>query len=174
MKKTVYLLLKTADDAAPSIARIALGVVMLPHGAQKTLGWFGGYGFGATMGYFTQNLHIPALFAFLAIVAESLGALALIVGAFSRLAALGVAAVMVVAIAIAHAPNGFFMNWTGAQQGEGIEYHLLALGLAAIVLIYGGGRASVDVLLARRIGACGDSEVGRQRTGRRDRERVAG
>jgi putative oxidoreductase len=95
-------------------------------------------------------MHIPALFAFLAIAAESVGALALIAGVLSRVAALGVAAVMAVAIAMVHAPNGFFMNWYGSQKGEGIEYHLLALGLALIVMIHGGGKASADAAIARR------------------------
>jgi putative oxidoreductase len=150
MTKITHSLFKTTDNTAPLIARVALGAVMLPHGAQKTLGWFGGYGFGGTMGFFTQQMHIPALFAFLAIAAESVGALALIAGVLSRVAALGVAAVMAVAIAMVHAPNGFFMNWYGSQKGEGIEYHLLALGLALIVMIHGGGKASADAAIARR------------------------
>ncbi len=150
MTKTIHSLFKTTDSSAALIARVALGVVMLPHGAQKTLGWFGGHGFSGTMGFFTQHMHIPAVFAFLAIAAESIGALALIAGVLSRMAALGVAAVMAVAIATVHGPHGFFMNWTGAQKGEGVEYHLLALALALIVLLYGGGKASVDGAIARR------------------------
>jgi putative oxidoreductase len=153
MTKTIHSLFKTTDSPAALIARVALGVVMFPHGAQKTLGWFGGHGFGGTMGFFTQHMHIPALFAFLAIVAESIGALALILGVLSRVAALGIAAIMAVAIATVHGSHGFFMNWTGAQKGEGIEYHLLALALALIVMIYGGGKASIDRVIARRGGA---------------------
>lgn len=148
--KALYLLLRTNDSGAPLLARLTLGLVMFPHGAQKALGWFGGYGYSGTMGYFTGTLHIPALFAFLAILAEFAGALALIAGLFSRAAAFGIAAVMTVAIFMAHAANGFFMNWTGSQKGEGFEYHLLALGLAVIVIIYGGGKASLDALLSRR------------------------
>ena len=144
------LLFRTSDSVAPTVARLALGLVMLPHGAQKTLGWFGGYGFSGTMGFFTGTMHIPALFAFLAIMAESLGALALLSGALSRVAALGIAVVMTVAIVTTHRANGFFMNWFGNQKGEGIEYHLLALGLALIVLICGAGKMSVDALIARR------------------------
>ncbi len=145
----VSLLTKTNDNVAPLVARLTLGLVIFPHGAQKALGWFGGYGYSGTMGFFTGTMHIPALFAFLAIAAEFAGALALIAGAFSRVAALGIAAVMAVAIATVHSGNGFFMNWNGNQKGEGFEYHLLALGLALIVMIAGGGKASVDGLLSR-------------------------
>jgi putative oxidoreductase len=139
----------TTDSLAPTVARLALGLVMFPHGAQKALGWFGGYGYSGTMGFFTGTMHIPAVFAFLAIAAEFAGSIALILGAASRVASLGIAAVMTVAIATTHVANGFFMNWTGAQKGEGFEYHLLALALAVIVLVWGGGKASVDGRLAR-------------------------
>ena len=148
--KLLQLLTKTNDSAAPLLARLTLGLVMFPHGAQKALGWFGGYGYTGTMGYFTGTLHIPALFAFLAIAAEFAGALALITGLFSRVAAFGIASVMAVAISM-HYANGFFMNWTGQQKGEGIEYHLLALGLALIVIIYGAGKASLDRFIAQRV-----------------------
>lgn len=139
----------TRDDVTPTIARIALGVMMLPHGLQKTLGLFGGYGFGNTMKFFTETMHIPAVFAFAAILAESLGALALIVGAASRVAALGIGAVFAVAIATVHGAHGFFMNWSGTQKGEGIEFFILGLALVAIVVIRGGGKASIDGALTR-------------------------
>lgn len=135
----------------PLIARVMLGAVMFPHGAQKALGWFGGYGFSGTMNYFTGTMHIPELFAFLAIAAEFAGALALIAGVTSRVAAFGIASVMAVAILTSHAANGFFMNWFGNQKGEGFEYHLLAIGLALIVIIQGGGKASVDGVIARKL-----------------------
>jgi len=144
------LLLRTSDDVAPLLARLTLGLVMFPHGAQKALGWFGGYGFSGTMGYFTGTLHIPAVLAFLAIAAEFAGSLGLILGLGSRVAALGLGVVMVVAIFSGHLANGFFMNWYGAQAGEGFEYHLLAIGLALIVLVRGGGALSVDAAWARR------------------------
>lgn len=142
--KALQLFLRTNNNSAPLIARLVLGVVMFPHGAQKMLGWFGGYGFAGTMGFFTDTMHIPAVFAFLAILAEFAGALGLIVGLFSRVAAFGIASVMTVAILTSHLANGFFMNWYGTQKGEGFEYHLLALGLALIVMIHGGGKASID------------------------------
>lgn len=142
--KVLNKILGTSDSCAPFLARLTLGLVMFPHGAQKTLGWFGGYGYTGTMGFFTGSLHIPAFFAFLAIAAESVGSLLLIVGLLGRVAALSIASVMVVAIATIHGANGFFMNWSGGQKGEGYEYHLLALGLALIVLVAGSGKASID------------------------------
>lgn len=150
--KTLHLLFKTDAHTAPLIARLALGLVIFPHGAQKMLGWFGGYGFSGTMNFFTGTMHIPAALAFLAILAEFAGSLALIAGALSRIAALGIGAVMAVAIMTVHAGNGFFMNWAGNQKGEGFEYHLLALGLALIVLVSGAGKLSLDRVIARRLG----------------------
>jgi putative oxidoreductase len=150
--KALSLLFKTNNSTAPLVARLMLGFVMFPHGAQKMLGWFGGHGFSGTMGFFTGTMHIPAVFAFLAILAEFAGSLGLITGLLSRVAAFGIATNMVVAILIAHAANGFFMNWFGNQKGEGFEYHLLAIGLALIVLIHGAGKASLDELIAGHLG----------------------
>lgn len=147
--KALELLFKTSPSYAPLFARLALGVVMFPHGAQKVLGWFGGHGFNGTMAFFTGTMHIPALFAFLAIAAEFAGALGLIVGFLSRVAAFGVAVNMVVAIVAVHAANGFFMNWGGTQKGEGIEYHILAIGLALVVMVAGAGKASLDGLVSK-------------------------
>ena len=115
------------------------------------LGWFGGYGFNGTMNFFTGTLHIPAAFAFVAILAEFAGSLGLIAGLFSRVAAFGIASVMTVAILTTHAASGFFMNWYGNQKGEGFEYHLLAIGLAFIVLIHGGGKASLDSVMQHKL-----------------------
>lgn len=139
-------LMRTSDDVAPMVARVVLGLVILPHGLQKTVGMFGGYGFEGTMGFLT-GAGIPTLFAVLAIVAESLGALGLILGVLGRVAALGVAAVMGTAAVMMHR-GSFFMNWTGQQGGEGYEFHLLALGLALVVLIEGSGKLSVDRAIA--------------------------
>lgn len=144
-------LVRTEADWAQTVLRLTLALVFLPHGAQKLLGWFGGYGFEGTMGYFTGTLGLPWLVALLVIAAESLGSVALALGLFSRVAALGTAAVMVGAITIAHGAHGFFMNWTGAQAGEGFEYHLLAIGIALAVIIRGSGAASLDRILARKI-----------------------
>lgn len=149
--KALQTLLKTNDSLSSLIARLALGLVMFPHGAQKVLGWFGGYGYSGTMGFFTGQLHIPALFAFLAIAAEFAGSIGLITGFLSRVAAFGIAVNMVVAIIMVHGANGFFMNWYGNQKGEGFEYHLLTLGLALVVIVAGAGKWSIDSLLSRRL-----------------------
>lgn len=136
-------LLRTEDSWSLLFVRLALGLVMLPHGLQKTLGMFGGYGFSGTMDMFTSQ-GMPALLAFLVILSESAGSLGLIVGLLTRVAAFGCASVMIGAIGMVHWQNGLFMNWFGKQAGEGFEYHLLAIGMALALLIGGGGKASVD------------------------------
>ena len=140
----LHKLTATDNSSATAILRILLGIVFFAHGAQKMLGWFGGYGFTGTMGFFTGTMHIPALFAFLAIAAEFFGGLGLIVGLLTRVAAFGIAMNMLVAILTVHSQFGFFMNWSGAQKGEGYEYHLLALAMTAFLMIRGAGAASLD------------------------------
>jgi len=140
----LHKLLVTDDNAATVILRLILGVVFFAHGAQKMLGWFGGYGFSGTMGYFTGTAHIPAVFAFLAIAAELFGGLGLLFGFHTRIAAFGISVNMLVAIATVHGAMGFFMNWTGAQKGEGFEYHLLVLAITAFLMIRGAGAFSID------------------------------
>src|SRR5437899_10642427 len=137
----------TDDDIATTILRLVLGVIFFAHGAQKMLGWFGGYGFTGTMGFFTGILHIPAVFAVLAIAAEFFGGLGLIFGLLTRVASVGVFCNMIVAVAMVHAQFGFFMNWAGTQKGEGYEFHLLVLATAALLMIRGAGAACVDRLL---------------------------
>lgn len=138
----------TQNSSAIAILRLVLGVVFFAHGAQKMLGWFGGYGFTGTMGFFTGGLHIPAPFAFLAIAAEFFGGIGLIVGLMTRIAAFGIAANMIVAVFMVHLQFGFFANWTGQQKGEGYEFHLLVLAITAFLMIKGGGAFSVDRKLA--------------------------
>jgi putative oxidoreductase len=130
------------------VVRLIVGVVFFAHGAQKMLGWFGGYGFKGTMGCFTQQMHIPVVFAFLAICAEFFGGLGLIVGLLSRIAAFGIICNMIVAVMTVHLANGLFMNWTGQQKGEGFEFHLLALALLLVVLVKGAGALSIDHALS--------------------------
>ncbi len=144
-------LLKTQNNFALTIVRLTLGIVFFMHGCQKTLGWFGGSGFSATLTEFETGMHIPALFAFLAIMAEFLGGLGLIVGLLGRVAAFGIACEMAVAIAKYHGHNGFFMNWTGKQAGEGYEYHLLVLAITFAIMLAGSGAASLDRLIERSL-----------------------
>ena len=137
-------LFATDNSAATAILRLVLGLVFFAHGAQKMLGWFGGYGFTGTMGFFTGTMHIPVPLAFLAIVAEFFGGLGLILGFLTRIAAFGIAVNMLVAIATVHGAFGFFMNWSGSQKGEGFEDHLLVLAMTVFLMIRGAGAFSVD------------------------------
>jgi len=130
------------------ILRVMLGIVMFPHGAQKLLGWFGGYGFTGTMSHFTDKMHIPAVIASVAILAESMGSLGLFVGFLSRIAAFGILCNMIVAIWLVHWPHGFFMNWAGKKAGEGFEFHLLAIAISIAIIISGAGKWSVDRAIA--------------------------
>jgi putative oxidoreductase len=139
------------DSASATVARVALGAIMFPHGAQHALGWFGGYGFGGTHQWMTATLGFPAPLAALAIIVELLAPIALVLGIGGRLAAAGIFGLMVGA-ASTHVADGFFMNWFGklAAGHEGFEYHLLAMALAAVVMIAGSGALSLDRRLARR------------------------
>jgi putative oxidoreductase len=141
-------LLATDGSFSGTILRVVLGAVMLPHGAQKLLGAFGGAGLKPTIDWFQTAHHIPVYLALAAILAESLGALALIAGFGTRLAALAVAVDMGVAIYLVHWKNGFFMNWMGNRPGEGFEYHLLAIAIGLALVIKGGGRWSIDRAIA--------------------------
>ena len=140
-------LFQTNDKFSYWVPRVILGCVMFPHGAQKLFGWFGGFGFTNTMTYFTQTAGLPWIIAFLVVIGESLGSLGLILGFFTRLSALGLICIMVGAIITVHIPNGFFMNWFGKQAGEGFEYHLLVIGMSIPLLVSGGGKYSVDMLI---------------------------
>jgi putative oxidoreductase len=142
-------LINTTDDSVITVLRLILGVVFFAHGAQKALGWFGGYGFSGTMGFFTGAMHIPAPLAFLAICAEFLGGIGLLVGLLSRVAAFGIACNMLVAVVMVHRHFGLFANWAGDQKGEGIEYHLLALAIALAIVIKGSGAFSIDRALSK-------------------------
>jgi putative oxidoreductase len=139
--------LRTDNDPAALIMRLALGLVMFPHGAQKVLGWWGGHGAVATMQGFSK-MGLPSFITVLVLLAEFPGSLMLIFGLLTRLAAFGIGCVMVAAVVLVHANVGFFMNWVGTQKGEGIEYHLLALGLSIALLIKGGGALSIDRAIA--------------------------
>ena len=142
-------LIRSNDSATPAVLRLALAATLFPHGAQKLLGWFGGYGFSGTMGFFTGAMGIPAPLAFGVIMIEFFAPLLLVLGAGTRFAAAGLALVMTTAMLMVHIHNGFFMNWFGTQPGEGIEYFLLAIGIALALLVSGGGRWSVDRSVTR-------------------------
>ena len=143
---------RTSNSWSPTVIRILLGSVLLAHGCQKALGWFGGYGFEGTMGFFTGTMGLPWLVAFLVILIEFIGSLSLILGFATRVWGLSMLFLFLGIIFTSHIQNGFFMNWFGNQKGEGIEFFLLAIGMTVSLIISGGGRYSVDALLADKKG----------------------
>ena len=146
----VRVLLGTRDHFQGLLLRLTLAIVIFPHGAQKVLGSFGGYGWSGTMGYLTGTIGLPTVVAALVILIEFLAPVALLLGFCTRIAAAGIIAVMVGAIETVHQSNGFFMNWSGKQLGEGFEYHLLAIGIAAALVFGGAGKLSLDRRIAPR------------------------
>jgi putative oxidoreductase len=147
----INALLQTHADWAGLILRLVLALVIFPHGAQKALGWFGGYGYAGTMQYFTKQVGLPTPVATLGILAEFAGPIALVAGFGTRIAALLIGAVMIGAVLKVHRGVGFFMNWGGQHEAgkEGYEYHLLVLAICAALLLTGAGAFSLDGVLAR-------------------------
>jgi len=144
--------LDTEHDLRATVARVVLGGVLLPHGAQHLLGWFGGFGYAGTRDWMVSTLGVPGPVAGLSIVLEVVAPVLLVLGVGGRFAALWIGAFLAVA-ATTHSKNGFFMNWLGNAGGEGFEYHLLALALATVVVISGSGALSLDRVLFRKRGA---------------------
>jgi putative oxidoreductase len=149
-QKAVHGFFATKQDFSGTLLRLALALTMFPHGAQKALGWFGGFGFSKTVGYFVGS-GMPAPLAVLIIAAEFLGPIALVAGFFTRWSAFGIGLVMLGAVGMVHVHNGFFMNWMGNQKGEGIEYFIPVIAIALALMIKGGGRWALDRLIAERI-----------------------
>ena len=139
-------LVQTHNDLVLTFARLILGMVFFAHGAQKMLGWFGGYGFGGTVGAFTK-MGMPAALVYFVIFVEFFGGLSMLFGLLSRLGGLGITALMIGAVLTVHVHNGFYMNWYGNQKGEGFEFHLLAIALAILIMIRGAGALSLDRLI---------------------------
>jgi len=149
MKKLIHLLTVTSASYSPIFLRLFLALVIFPHGAQKVLGWFGGYGFTGTMAFFTGTMGLPYAIALLPILTEFLAPVALVFGFFTRIAALALGVNFLVVMSVL-LPNGFFMNWFGNQKGEGIEYVLLIFGIALALIAGGAGRFSVDRVIAEK------------------------
>ncbi len=141
--RPLYQRLGVVADAA---ARVAVGAFLMPHGAQKLFGWFGGHGLEATGQYFEQNLGFAngTRAALGAGSVEFFGGLFLALGLLTRVSAGAVAVLLAVALT-AHLPNGFF--WT---EG-GYEYPLLWLILALSFVVKGGGPLSLDRLIGKEI-----------------------
>jgi putative oxidoreductase len=142
-------IIRTNDDKVLTLLRLVLAIVVFPHGAQKVLGWFGGFGLAGTYGLLTQQMHIPAALAVLVFAAEFLAPIGLVFGFLGRVAAFGIAVDFIVALFLVHLPNGFFMNWSGQQKGEGIEFFFLAIGIAVAIMIRGSGAFSIDRILSK-------------------------
>ncbi len=135
---------KMAPLGLPLI-RASAGLMLMPHGAQKLFGWFGGYGLEGTAGYFSGDLGLePGIFwAALVGSIEFFGGLFLAIGFLTRPAAAAIAVVMAVAVFAVHLPNGFFWGQ------DGLEYPLL-WGLVALgFVLRGGGELSVDARIGR-------------------------
>jgi putative oxidoreductase len=131
------------------VARLALGAVILPHGMQKALGAFGGYGFEGTLGFF-QSMGMPLVLGVMVILAEFVGSIGVILGAGTRFMAFSIFLTLGGAMFLGgHVHNGFFMNWFGMQKGEGIEFFILVLGLALSLIIGGSGKFSSDNLISK-------------------------
>ncbi|HEV8514254.1 MAG TPA: DoxX family protein [Cyclobacteriaceae bacterium] len=143
------LLFETSSNWIGLVLRLTVGLIMLPHGAQKLLGYFGGYGFRGTMSYFTETMKLPWVISLLIIMIEFFGAMGLIIGFGSRVWSMGFMAIMIGAIITTNFKNGLFMNWFGNQAGEGYEYHLLIIGLCISLLITGSGKLSLDYLIQK-------------------------
>ncbi|MEP7317373.1 MAG: DoxX family protein [Panacibacter sp.] len=142
-------LFQTTDDYTGLFLRLTIALVLFPHGAQKLLGWFGGYGFTGTMQFFTDTKGLPWIVGFLVIMIEFFGSLLLLLGVGSRILAAAVAVLSIGIIFTSHLQNGFFMNWFGNQKGEGYEYFLLMIGLSIALLVNGGGKLFVDKLMSK-------------------------
>ena len=144
-------ILNTKSNSGALIARLTLGIVLFPHGAQKMLGLFGGYGFTATIEAFTQQMQLPWLVAFAVICIEFFGSVFLILGFASRLWSLAICGLFIGIIFTTHLEHGFFMNWYGNQAGEGYEYALLIIGNALAVLVNGSGKYALDTQLIKHL-----------------------
>jgi len=149
--KNMKSIFKTNNDYTGLFLRLTIAMVLFPHGAQKLLGWFGGYGFTGTMQFFTDTRGLPWLVGFLVIIIEFFGSLLLLLGMGSRILAAGVAVLSIGIILTSHLQYGFFMNWFGNQNGEGYEYFLLLIGVSIALLINGSGKLSVDKLLSNKL-----------------------
>ncbi len=148
--KYLKKVIQTNNDWAGLITRLTIGGVLFPHGAQKMLGMFGGYGFTGTMDFFTQQINLPWIVALSIIVIEFVGGIAMIMGFASRVWALAIASLFVGIIFTSHLEHGFFMNWFGTQKGEGYEYALLIIGLSVAIFVNGSGKFSIDNIIIKK------------------------
>jgi putative oxidoreductase len=139
-----------SNDLAALSARLIAGGVLFPHGAQKLLGWWGGHGFNDTMHYFTDTVGLPYLLGLPVILIEFFVSILLVLGLFTRLSAAIILLVMTgIIVTVQH--HYFFMNWFGTQQGEGMEFFILMIGLCLVCIFHGGGKFALDHYLVRPV-----------------------
>jgi putative oxidoreductase len=143
-------LIATPNEWHWTLIRLAAGIMIFPHGLQKAFGVWGGRGLSGQLEFFQHHDHIPLVFAFLAIMAELLGGIGLITGFLTRVAAFGLLCNMTIGPYISNLQYGYFLNWTGQQKGEGIEFHILAAAMALTIVARGAGAFSVDRLLMKK------------------------
>lgn len=144
-------ILATDPSWVPTLARTILGIIFFAHGSQKVFGWFGGPGLKQTLRSLNEFVGLPSIVALAAVLAELVGGAALVVGFLGRISALGIVVNMLAAIFMVHGKYGLFMNWFGDRKGHGIEYHLLAIALAIVIIAEGSGAFSIDLLLSTRV-----------------------
>lgn len=142
-------LLQTTPDYIYLFVRVVAGVIIFPYGMQKLFGWFEDMGGGVGVKETLQRMHekkIPAALAWLVIIGQSLGSIALLLGCAGRVAA-GANFIIFTGALVTHARDGWTMNWMGKKKGEGIEYFILLLSLLLVVILKGSGPLSVDAWL---------------------------
>ncbi len=130
----------SAVDIGLLLLRLAVGLIFMVHGSQKLFGAFGGPGLA-------NIVKAMGPLGYLVSIGEFFGGLGIVVGFLSRFSAAAIIVIMLGAIATVHAKNGFFMNWSGKQAGEGFEYHLLVIGMCLAILIAGPGRLVLGRIL---------------------------
>jgi putative oxidoreductase len=128
-------------------ARIALGVIFMAHGSQMLFGAFGGPGLAGTAGFLGKmGFRPPMLWAVLLAVTQFFGGLGVLVGLLTKLASVGIAIAMIVAIATVHARNGFFLQ----PDKPGFEYNLALIGICISLVLSGAGKLSLDALFSKQ------------------------
>lgn len=142
---------ETKLDISLLLARVTVALIILAHGVQKLFGWFGGYGYDGTMAYFTESVGLPYMLGLAIIVAETFGMLALLSGLFTRFLSGSIILIMLGAVLTEHLANGFYMNWSGTNAGEGFELHLLVIILATLNVLFGAGRYSLKEWITRKL-----------------------
>ena len=141
----IETLLQTNADYVYTFVRIIAGIAILPYGMQKLFRWFDGWGIERTLEQLTLK-KIPKFVAWLIIVGQSFGSIALVAGFLGRIAAGGLFIIFTGAL-IVHLPDGWAMNWFGEKKGEGIDYSVMILALLLIVIVRGSGALSIDLWL---------------------------